>query len=127
MYLNIMQQLYSDTVVLFKALDSASVQPGKTREAVFQHTARRGSAHVRRGFDSTEPSSVTIPTPTLFADPSMPSTYTIGLEVQCGAAHACARKPETLGAALATHLRDMTHFRAFKSLSLSRLSRRECL
>lgn len=36
-----------------------------------------GGAHVLRGLESTVPSSVTMPTATLFAEPSMPRTYTM--------------------------------------------------
>jgi hypothetical protein len=35
-------------------------------------------AYVLRGFESTVPSSVTIPTPTLFAEPSIPKTFVMG-------------------------------------------------
>ena len=41
------------------------------------HITARKTTHVCLGFDSTSPSSRTMPTPTLLADPSMPSTRTM--------------------------------------------------
>ena len=46
---------------------------------------RQAGAHVRRGLARISPSSRTMPTPTLFADPSMPSTN-ITADVACDSA-----------------------------------------
>lgn len=52
----------------------------KGREKVQVVSVERRGAHVLRGLDSTVPSSVTIPTPTLLAEPSIPSTLVIAQE-----------------------------------------------